>query len=78
MKFHWEVFLLEKFEKMTVDKEKVGGGGRCVLVGIQIDDSGRELLSWALNNVTREDDRVLAIHVTRTSGIEISTKIPST
>ncbi|KAJ0969929.1 hypothetical protein J5N97_022806 [Dioscorea zingiberensis] len=43
--------------------------GRCILVGVQIDASGRELLDWALSKVAKRGDRVVAVHVCRDSDL---------
>lgn len=67
-----ELSIVEKFpgeENMTIEKEEELKVRRCILVGIHIDTKSRELLSWTLNNVTQECDRVIAIYVSRTSGI---------
>ncbi|KAL6511993.1 hypothetical protein OROGR_021590 [Orobanche gracilis] len=44
-----------------------GGGersiGRVVVVGVKLDDQGRELLTWALVNAAQAGDRVIAVHV---------------
>ncbi|KAL6515503.1 hypothetical protein OROHE_018537 [Orobanche hederae] len=44
-----------------------GGGersvGRTVVVGVKLDDQGRELLTWALVNAAQASDRVIAVHV---------------
>ncbi|PKA59620.1 Proline-rich receptor-like protein kinase PERK9 [Apostasia shenzhenica] len=41
------------------------GGGRCIVVGLQINSDGRDLLSWALTQIAGEGDRVVAVHVCR-------------
>lgn len=41
---------------------------RNVLVGIQIDNNSRELLSWALVKVAEPGDCVIAVHVCGSSG----------
>ncbi|XP_068646800.1 protein kinase STUNTED-like isoform X2 [Aristolochia californica] len=40
--------------------------GKSVLVAIRMDNSGHELLNWALVKVALPGDRVLAVHVVRT------------
>ncbi|XAR62218.1 Non-specific serine/threonine protein kinase [Bertholletia excelsa] len=40
-----------------------GRGGAVVLVGLRLDASSRGLLTWALVNVARSGDRVIALHV---------------
>lgn len=47
------------------DEEEKGGKERCVLVCFQIDSDGRKLLSWALTNIAKEGDCVMAVHVSR-------------
>ncbi|XP_076894861.1 protein kinase STUNTED-like [Bidens hawaiensis] len=46
-----------------------GGDTRVVLVGIQFDECGRELLDWAMVKVADEGDRVIAINVCRDSNL---------
>ncbi|CAA6655993.1 unnamed protein product [Spirodela intermedia] len=41
--------------------------GRTVLVGVQIDGNGREVLDWALSRVAQAGDSVIAVHVSRDS-----------
>ncbi|GAB4838530.1 hypothetical protein Ancab_028076 [Ancistrocladus abbreviatus] len=50
-------------EKVARDVEK-----KNVLVGIRLDSQSKELLSWALVKVADPGDRVIAVHVCRTSG----------
>ncbi|KAG0462150.1 hypothetical protein HPP92_020626 [Vanilla planifolia] len=53
---------------MVVEKgfaDEVRMERRCIVVGLQIDGDGRELLSWALTNVAEEGDRVVAVNVLR-------------
>ncbi|KAK8965286.1 putative receptor-like serine/threonine-protein kinase [Platanthera guangdongensis] len=38
---------------------------RCILVGLQLNGEQRELLSWALANVAKEGDRLIAVRVSR-------------
>lgn len=38
-----------------------------VLVGIRIDDSGKEVLKWALEEVAEHGDCVVVVHVCFTS-----------
>ena len=40
-----------------------------VLVGIRIDSQSRDLLSWALVKVAEPGDCVVAVHVSRSSGM---------
>lgn len=42
-----------------------------VLVGIQINNRSREVLSWALVKVAEPGDSVIAIHVCSSSGNEL-------
>jgi len=49
------------------ERESKVEGARCVLVGIHIDGNGKELLSWALNNVAEEGNREVAVHISRIS-----------
>lgn len=53
-------------EKEAMGQEK--GRERCVLVGLQMNANGRELLDWAISRVAEEGDRVVAVHVCRDSG----------
>ena len=51
-------------EKMTAAAES----GRTLLVGVQIDGNGREVLDWALTRVARLGDSVIAVHVSQRDG----------
>lgn len=44
------------------------GEARCVMVSLQMDDSGKELLEWAINRVTKRGDSIIAVNVCRDSG----------
>lgn len=61
-------------EKGAFDQGK--GKERCVLVGLQMDANGKELLNWAMSRVAEQGDRVMAVHVCRDSGT-ISTTVNS-
>lgn len=50
-------------------KEMKNDGRSCILVGVQIDANGRELLDWALSKIAKKGDRIVAVHVCRDSGI---------
>uniref|UniRef100_A0A1D1XH75 Receptor-like cytosolic serine/threonine-protein kinase RBK2 n=1 Tax=Anthurium amnicola TaxID=1678845 RepID=A0A1D1XH75_9ARAE len=55
---------------MTAEEGGADGGageGRTIMVGVQIDGNGRDLLDWALGRVARRGDRVVAVHVSRGS-----------
>lgn len=54
----------KKNPKMTME-EKVEG--RCILMGLPIDNAGRELLNWVLDKVAKQGDRIVAVHVSRKS-----------
>lgn len=61
---------------MTVEKENKAEEeiNSCVLVGIQIDENGKELLNYALNNAIEEGDRVVALYISRSSDLGTSTQ----
>lgn len=44
-------------------------GGKKVIVGIRLDSHAKELLDWAMVKVADPGDSVVAIHVSRNSGI---------
>ncbi|RWV96134.1 hypothetical protein GW17_00041180 [Ensete ventricosum] len=44
------------------------GGAQCVMVGLQMDANGKELLDWAIHRVAERGDRIMAVHVCRDSG----------
>ncbi|PKA60128.1 Proline-rich receptor-like protein kinase PERK12 [Apostasia shenzhenica] len=46
---------------MTAERRE----GRCILVGVQINGNGREILGWAINKIAGEGDRIVAVHVCR-------------
>ncbi|KAJ6807301.1 receptor protein kinase TMK1 [Iris pallida] len=48
---------------MGVPKEEESDGGRTVVVGVKMDPESKELLTWALVQVARPGDRVVALHV---------------
>lgn len=48
-------------------KDAVVPKGKCILVGVQMDNEGRELLAWAVGKVAEPGDRVVAVHVYRKS-----------
>jgi hypothetical protein len=47
-------------------KEKMEG--RCILVGLQMDEIGKKVLDWTLSKLSREGDRIVAVHVCKKSG----------
>ncbi|CAD5174868.1 protein kinase STUNTED-like isoform X1 [Musa acuminata AAA Group] len=51
------------------------GRERCVLVGLQMNANGRELLDWAISRVAEEGDRVVAVHVCRDSDLKTTTTL---
>ncbi|URD96270.1 kinase family [Musa troglodytarum] len=51
------------------------GRERCVLVGLQMNANGRELLHWAISRVAEEGDRVVAVHVCRDSDLKTTTTL---
>ncbi|XP_042373128.1 probable receptor-like protein kinase At1g30570 isoform X1 [Zingiber officinale] len=48
----------------------VRGEARCVMVGLQMDTNGKELLEWAINRVTKQGDSIVAVNVCRDSGLK--------
>ncbi|KAJ6840046.1 receptor-like cytosolic serine/threonine-protein kinase RBK1 [Iris pallida] len=55
---------------IIVDMEKSSSvESRCVMVGLQMDRHGSELVVYAISKVAREGDRVVAVHVSRTSDL---------
>ncbi|XXG60715.1 hypothetical protein AAC387_Pa04g2554 [Persea americana] len=46
-------------------RDGVGGFGRTIVVGVEMDALSKELLTWALVKVAEQGDRVVAIHVLR-------------
>lgn len=55
--------------EIEVDDSEREKGGR-ILVGVQIDGDGRELLRWAITNLAEEGDRLMAVNVLRSKGIQ--------
>lgn len=49
----------------------------CIVVGLQLNGEERELLSWALVNVAKEGDRLIAVHVSRNHQDTAITQTPS-
>ncbi|KAK6938358.1 UspA, partial [Dillenia turbinata] len=45
------------------EESEAGDGGQTVVVGIKMDLQSRELLTWALFNVAKPSDQVIALHV---------------
>ncbi|XVE55264.1 hypothetical protein DITRI_Ditri03aG0145300 [Diplodiscus trichospermus] len=45
------------------EEEKVSSSGGTVVVGVKLDSSSRELLTWALVKVAQPGDSVIALHV---------------
>lgn len=45
-----------------------GSGCRTVVVGVKMDSSSNELLTWALVKVAQPGDLVVALHVLGTNG----------
>ncbi|URD98041.1 kinase family [Musa troglodytarum] len=60
-------------EKGAFDQGK--GKERCVLVGLQMDANGKELLNWAMSRVAEQGDRVMAVHVCRDSDLKNTTTL---
>ncbi|CAM8990797.1 unnamed protein product [Rhodiola kirilowii] len=57
---------------MTVEEEEEEGqavlkGKKVIVVGVQIDSHGRELLNWAIVKVAEPGDHVVAVYVCRNS-----------
>lgn len=50
-----------KVDNVNVKQRKI------VLVGIKTDDSGKEILKWALEEVAKHGDCVVVVHVCSTS-----------
>jgi hypothetical protein len=40
----------------------------CILVGLQMDETEKKLLDWTLSKLSREGDRIVAVHVCKKSG----------
>ncbi|URD78918.1 kinase family [Musa troglodytarum] len=49
--------------------EEKKGGAQCVMVGLQMDANGKELLDWAIHRVAERGDRIMAVHVCRDSDL---------
>nr|CAD1835657.1 unnamed protein product [Ananas comosus var. bracteatus] len=43
--------------------------GNCILVGLQMDAIGRELLNWAITKLAEQGDRIVAVHICRKSDL---------
>ncbi|XP_072955095.1 protein kinase STUNTED-like [Typha angustifolia] len=56
---------------MTVEDELLDrkAEGNCILVGLQMDAAGRDLINWALTKVAKQGDRVVAVHICRKSDL---------
>ncbi|XP_065039971.1 protein kinase STUNTED-like [Musa acuminata AAA Group] len=64
--------------KMTVEKVTAGekqGESRCIMVGLQMNAKGKELLDWAIHKVAEQGDRVMAVHVCRDSDLKKTTTL---
>ncbi|KAH7663226.1 Non-specific serine/threonine protein kinase protein [Dioscorea alata] len=59
----------EQLKEMKSDERS------CILVGVQIDANGRELLDWALSKIAKKGDRVVAVHVCRDSDLSNTTTL---
>lgn len=55
--------------KMAIGRIAAGVEPRCVMVGLQMDRNGSEVLDWAISKVANEGDRVVAVHVSRDSDL---------
>lgn len=55
---------------MAIERHKLSNKmeGSCILVALQMDEIGKKLLDWTLNKLSREGDRIVAIHVCKKSG----------
>lgn len=53
---------------LQATSEEKKGGAQCVMVGLQMDANGKELLDWAIHRVAERGDRIMAVHVCRDSG----------
>lgn len=51
-------------EAFSEDKFK----GRSILVGLEMNAKGKELLEWTLSAVAEQGDRVVAVHIFHYSG----------
>lgn len=49
-------------------RDGVGGFGRTIVVGVEMDALSKELLTWALVKVAEPGDRVVAVHVLHRRG----------
>ncbi|KAK8948588.1 Receptor-like serine/threonine-protein kinase ALE2 [Platanthera zijinensis] len=58
-------FLTDKAAR--ADREAESADGRTVVVGVKLDAGIRELLTWVLVNVAQCGDRVIVLHVIRSS-----------
>ncbi|KAJ3690013.1 hypothetical protein LUZ61_019177 [Rhynchospora tenuis] len=43
--------------------------GSCILVGLQMDEIGKKLLSWTLNKLSKEGDRIVVVHACKKSAL---------
>lgn len=53
----------KKSRSMTGEEKLVQQKGNVLLVGLKLDNTGRELLTWTLAKFTQAGDRVIALHV---------------
>lgn len=58
-------------QRMAVLEGEKQGESRCIMVGLQMNAKGKELLDWAIHKVAEQGDRVMAVHVCRDSGTSI-------
>ncbi|CAL9094956.1 unnamed protein product [Musa textilis] len=64
--------------KRTVEKVTAGekhGESRCIMVGLQMNAKGKELLDWAIHKVAEQGDRVMAVQVCRDSDLKKTTTL---
>ncbi|XP_078173683.1 protein kinase STUNTED-like [Carex rostrata] len=56
---------------MAIERHKLNNKmeGSCILVALQMDEIGKKLLDWTLNKLSREGDRIVAVHVCKKSAL---------
>ncbi|XP_064965436.1 protein kinase STUNTED-like isoform X2 [Musa acuminata AAA Group] len=60
---------------MAVLEGEKQGESRCIMVGLQMNAKGKELLDWAIHKVAEQGDRVMAVHVCRDSDLKKTTTL---
>ncbi|URE02833.1 26S proteasome non-ATPase regulatory subunit [Musa troglodytarum] len=54
-------------KRMAVIEGEKHGESRCIMVGLQMNAKGKEVLDWAIHKVAEQGDRVMAVQVCRDS-----------